>query len=131
MQKKNGLKIFYYRCVATSLYKTRCPLGQFNAARLEQFVEAKLTEMINRQGFLDEQIDTYIDMLGQQGNAILALIEEKMRRLQAEAKLLTKRRDELTLQLDCRPKAIDAQILQDRLKDFTQVMALAEPDEKA
>jgi site-specific DNA recombinase len=163
VQKKNGLKIFYYRCVATSLYKTRCPLGQFNAERLEQLVEAKLTEMINRQGFLDEliehmnlqteelvgplleerhavdrqlrevsdQIDTYIDVLGQRGSAILALIEEKMRKLQAEAKLLTKRRNERTLQLDCRPKTIDAQILQNRLKDFTQVMALATPDEKA
>ncbi len=80
---------------------------------------------------VDAQIDTYIDVRGQRGSAMLALIEEKVRRLQAEAKLLTKRRDELTLQLDCRPKAIDAQILQDRLKDFTQVMALAIPDEKA
>ncbi len=50
-------EIFYSRCVATSLYKTRCPLGQFNAARLEQLVEPKLTEMINRQGFLGELID--------------------------------------------------------------------------
>jgi site-specific DNA recombinase len=163
VQKKNGLKIFYYRCVATSLYKTRCPLGQFNAERLEQLVEAKLTETVNRQGFLDEliermnlqaeelagplveekravdrqlrevsdQIDNYIDVLGQRGSAILALVEEKVKRLQADAKLLTKRRDELTLQLDCRPRAIDAQILQNRLKDFTQVMALATPDEKA
>jgi hypothetical protein len=73
----------------------------------------------------------YIDVLGQRGTAILALIEEKVKRLQADAKLLTKRRDELTLQLDCRPKAINAQILQSRLKDFTEVMALATPDEKA
>jgi hypothetical protein len=80
---------------------------------------------------VSDQIDTYIDVLGQRGSAILALIEEKMRKLQAEAKLLTKRRNERTLQLDCRPKAIDAQILQNRLKDFTQVMALATPDEKA
>jgi recombinase-like zinc beta ribbon protein len=56
VQKKNGKKIFYYRCISTQLYKSRCPLGQFNADRIEQLVEGKLTEMVNRQGFLEELI---------------------------------------------------------------------------
>jgi len=41
VQKKNGKKIFYYRCISTSLYKSRCPLGQFNADRIECVFQAK------------------------------------------------------------------------------------------
>jgi Recombinase zinc beta ribbon domain len=161
--KKNGKKIFYYRCVSTQQYKSRCPLGYSNADWIEQLVEEKLTEMVNRQGFLAEfiasinveteehlrpleeerrglnrklrelhdQIETYIEVLGQKGSTILPLIEEKVTKLQAEEKLVTKRRDELVLQLESRPKAIDAQIILKQLKDFTQVMALATPEEKA
>jgi hypothetical protein len=80
---------------------------------------------------IHEQINTYIELLGQKGSTILPLIEEKVSKLQAEEKLVTKRRDELILQLECRPKAIDAQIVLEHLKDFTQVMALATPEEKA
>jgi site-specific DNA recombinase len=56
VKKKNGKRIFYYRCVSTSLCKSRCPLGLFNAERIEQLVEEQLTEMVNRQGFLEELI---------------------------------------------------------------------------
>ena len=61
----------------------------------------------------------------------MILIEEKVTKLQAEEQLATKRRDELTLQLEWRAKAIDAQSILKHLKDFTQVMALATPREKA
>jgi hypothetical protein len=126
-------------------------------------VEEKLTEMANRQEFLEglikninidteeqtgplseekrgldrklrelrDQIDTYIELLGQKGSTILPVIEEKVTKLQAEEKPATKRRDELTLQLECRPKTIDAQIILKHLKNFTPVIALAMPEEKA
>jgi site-specific DNA recombinase len=58
VQKKSGKKIFYYRCISTQLYKSRCPLGQFNADRIEQLVEEKLTEMVTRQGFLEGLIES-------------------------------------------------------------------------
>jgi hypothetical protein len=44
--------------------------------------------------------------------------------------LVATRRDELALQLEYRPKAIDAQIMLKHLKDFTQNMPLATPKEK-
>jgi Recombinase zinc beta ribbon domain len=56
VQKKHGKKIFYYWCRSTQLYRSRCPLRQCNAGRFEQLVEEKLTEMENRQGFLEELI---------------------------------------------------------------------------
>jgi hypothetical protein len=61
----------------------------------------------------------------------MILIEEKVTKLQAEEQLATKRRDELTLQLEWRPKAINAQTILKHLKGFTQVMAWATPEEKA
>jgi hypothetical protein len=60
----------------------------------------------------------------------LPLIEEKIGTLQTEEKHITKRRDELVLQLEYSSKAIDAQVVLDHLKDFTRVMALAMPEEK-
>jgi hypothetical protein len=75
--------------------------------------------------------ETYIEPLGHNGSTILPPIEEKIGKLQAEEKLVVKRRGELALQLECRPKAIDAQMILEHLKDFTRVMALATPEEKA
>jgi site-specific DNA recombinase len=57
VQKKNGKKIFYYRCISTTLYKSRCPLGQFNAEKIERLVEEHLAAMVNQQGFLEKLID--------------------------------------------------------------------------
>ena len=130
---------------------------------IEQLVEDKLTEMVNRQGFLEEliasinleteeeagplleekrglerklreihdQIETYIELLGQKGSTILPLIEEKIVKLKAEEKLVATRRNDLALQLEYRPKAIDSEIMLKHLKDFTQIMGLANPEEKA
>jgi hypothetical protein len=163
VQKKNGLKIFYYRCIATSLYKTRCPLGQYSAEKIERLVEEQLGVLVNQQGFLEElidginlktveavgpfleerrgldrrlrdthwQIEHYVEILGQQGSAILPLIEAKIKHLQAEEIRIVKRRDELTLQLQGAPHLVNAQIMLDHLKDFTQLMAQASPEEKA
>jgi hypothetical protein len=80
---------------------------------------------------IHNQIERYIEVLGQKGSTILRLIEEKIGKPETEQKPITKRWDELAVQLECRPQAIDAQILLKHLKDFTQVMALAIPDEKA
>ena len=44
--------------ISTFLYKSRCPLGQFHADRVEQLLEEKLTAVVNRQGFLEELIQS-------------------------------------------------------------------------
>jgi hypothetical protein len=60
----------------------------------------------------------------------LSLIEGRIGKLQAEEERLTTCREELVLQLEYRPKPIDAQVVLEHLKDFTQVMALATSEEK-
>jgi hypothetical protein len=54
---------------------------------------------------------------------ILPLIKEKAKRPEAEENLIVKRRDELAVQLQRRPKAINALIALEHMKDFTRVMA--------
>ena len=91
----------------------------------------ELSEINSRISAVESEIENFFDAIESSGQKIVSLMEKRIEKQQDDLTELEKRKGELEDLVSNLPPKINAQIVLDALKDFSELFSTFRPSEKA
>ena len=93
--------------------------------------QKELDEVNSRILEINNEIENFLDAIGKSGSKVINLLEKKVEKLQDDLQELENRKSELKMLISSSPSKINAQIVLDGLKDFSELYDTFLPGEQA
>ena len=93
--------------------------------------QTEVDDLNKRIREIEGEIDNFLDAIAKSGSKVISLLEKRIEKLKYEHDELKKRKGELQAMIANSPSKINAQIVLDALRDFSELFDSLNPTERA